>query len=141
MCTVCTSSVTTQKCVICNVYSAPVRTLQVDSVWNEICNVLCVIYICEIQLLESPFPTTTPNTPTTTTPTPTTSQKSHKNVTKSVKWRYLGNQAWYHRSAGVKTTRKILNEKIKRKNGKNGQNWSKLSKWSKWSKMVPNGPK
>ena len=27
-------------------------------------------------------------------------------VTKSVKWRYLGNQAWYHRSAGVKTTRK-----------------------------------
>ena len=25
-------------------------------------------------------------------------------VTKSVKWRYLGNQAWYHRSAGVKTT-------------------------------------
>ena len=29
-------------------------------------------------------------------------------VTKSVKWRYLGNQAWYHRSAGVKTTGKIL---------------------------------
>ena len=27
-------------------------------------------------------------------------------VTKSVKWRYLGNQAWYHRSAGVKTTGK-----------------------------------
>ena len=27
-------------------------------------------------------------------------------VTKSVKWRCLGNQAWYHRSAGVKTTRK-----------------------------------
>ena len=25
-------------------------------------------------------------------------------VTKSVKWRYLGNQAWYHRSASVKTT-------------------------------------
>ena len=27
-------------------------------------------------------------------------------VTKSIKWRYLGNQAWYHRSAGVKTTGK-----------------------------------
>ena len=27
-------------------------------------------------------------------------------VTKSVKWRYLGNQAWYHRSACVKTTGK-----------------------------------
>ena len=27
-------------------------------------------------------------------------------VTKSVKWQYLGNQAWYHRSAGVKTTGK-----------------------------------
>ena len=24
-------------------------------------------------------------------------------VTKSVTWRYLGNQEWYHRSAGVKT--------------------------------------
>ena len=31
---------------------------------------------------------------------------SHYYVTKSVKWRYLGNQAWYHRSAGVKTTGK-----------------------------------
>ena len=27
-------------------------------------------------------------------------------VTKSVKWRYLGNQAWYHRYARVKTTGK-----------------------------------
>ena len=37
-------------------------------------------------------------------------------VTKSVKWRYLGNQAWYHRSAGVKTTRKILGiSKLKKK--------------------------
>ena len=31
---------------------------------------------------------------------------SCSSVTKSVKWRYLGNQAWYHRSAGVKTTGK-----------------------------------
>ena len=31
---------------------------------------------------------------------------SCSSVTKSVKWRYLGNEAWYHRSAGVKTTRK-----------------------------------
>ena len=30
-------------------------------------------------------------------------------VTKSVTWRYLGNQAWYHRSAGDKTT-KIYSE-------------------------------
>ena len=25
-------------------------------------------------------------------------------VTKTVTWRYFGNQEWYHRSAGVKTT-------------------------------------
>ena len=37
-------------------------------------------------------------------------------VTKSVKWRYLGNQAWYHSSAGVKKDREnILNKKIKKK--------------------------
>ena len=41
----------------------------------------------------------------------------YSSVTKSVKWRYLGNQAWYHRSAGVKTTgEKNLNKKIKEKN-------------------------
>ena len=50
------------------------------------------IFICDIQLLESPIPTTTPTTPTTPT-----SQKA---------WRYLGNQAWYHRCTGVKTTQK-----------------------------------
>merc|ERR1712016_380155 len=68
-------------------------------------------------------------------------------VTKSVKWRYLGNQAWYHRSAGVKTTGKILNKKIPPKKWykmvPNGSKWSKTAKkcqncqkWSKWSKMV-----
>ena len=48
-------------------------------------------------------------------------------VTKSVKWRYLGNQAWYHRSGGVKTTGKILKKKIKKK------------KRTKWLKMVKIG--
>ena len=74
-------------------------------------------------------------------------------VTKSVKWQYLGNQAWYHRSAGVKTTEKILNKKIKKmvlngakwskmvQNGPNSQNVQKCQKWSKRSKMVQNGPK
>ena len=33
-------------------------------------------------------------------------------VTKTVTWRYLGNQEWYHRSAGVKTTGKISEIKI-----------------------------
>ena len=84
-----------------------------------------------MKLLEYPIPTP----PTATAPS----------VTKTVTWRYLGNQAWYHRFAGVKTTGKILNKKrenkvssmVKKmvKNGKNG------SKWSKWSKKVQNGPK
>ena len=46
-------------------------------------------------------------------------------VTKSVKWRYLGNQAWYHRSADVKTTRKrfLKNSKkdFKTKSEKNSE--------------------
>ena len=39
-------------------------------------------------------------------------------VTKSVTWRYLGNQAWYHRSAGVKTTGKNseYEKNLKKKN-------------------------
>ena len=56
-----------------------------------------------IQLLEYPIPATT--------------APRHKNVT----WRYLGNQAWYHRSASVKTTRKIL--KKKKKNIESCQKW------------------
>ena len=36
-------------------------------------------------------------------------------ITKSVTWQYLGIQAWYHRSAGVKTTRNILDKKIQKK--------------------------
>ena len=84
-----------------------------------------------MKLLEYPIPTP----PTATAPS----------VTKTVTWRYLGNQAWYHRFAGVKTTGKILNKKrenkvssmVKKmvKNGKHGP------KWSKWSKKVQNGPK
>ena len=35
-------------------------------------------------------------------------------VTKSVTWRYLGNQEWYHRSAGVKTTQKKTLAKFKK---------------------------
>ena len=82
-------------------------------------------------------------------------------VTKSALWRYLGNQAWYHRSAGVKTTGKkfwIRKFKIQKKNAKNllkmvknGQKWSRMVKMvkmvkmvqngSKWSKMVQNGSK
>ena len=78
---------------------------------NSRCRPQRVMRPAAIQLLESPIPTTT---------------------TTSVKWRYLGNQAWYYRSAGVKTTGKILNKKIKKKN-ENGKNWSK---WSKMAKMV-----
>ena len=76
-------------------------------------------------------------------------------VTKSALWQYLGNQAWYHRSAGVKTTGKkfwIRKFKIQKKKCQkfveNGQKWSKMVKNGqngqnglKWSKMVPNGPK
>ena len=40
-------------------------------------------------------------------PTPPIPPAATASVTKSVKWQYLGNQAWYHRSAGVKTTRKL----------------------------------
>ena len=54
---------------------------------------LMLTHISNIQLLESPIPTTT-------------RPSVRPSVTKSVKWRYLGNQAWYHRSAVVKTTRK-----------------------------------
>ena len=42
-------------------------------------------------------------------------------VTKTVTWRYLGNQAWYHRSAGVKTTGKILNKKFQKKRKEKGK--------------------
>ena len=59
-------------------------------------------------------------------------------VTKSALWRYLGNQAWYHRSAGVKTTGKkfwIRKFKIQKKKMskmvKNGQKWSKMVKMVK----------
>ena len=45
----------------------------------------------DIQLLESPIP-------------PAAAPAPRPSFTKSVTWRYLGNQAWYHRSAGVKTT-------------------------------------
>ena len=55
-------------------------------------------------------------------PIPTAAATS---VTKSVKWRYLGNQARYHRSAGVKTTGK--------KSGK-----KRRSKLVKMVKMVQN---
>ena len=76
--------------------------------------------------------------------------------------RIPGNQAWYHRSAGVKTTGKILNKKIKKrlkmvkmvKIAKNCQNCQKRSKSPKMvkiakncqnglksSEMVPNGLK
>ena len=58
------------------------------------------IIIIVIQLLEFPIPATT-----TTTPATTTSQKA--------------TQAWYHRSAGVKTTGKTLNKKIQKKILKN----------------------
>ena len=47
--------------------------------------------ILKIYFLESPIPAPAP---------------PRLSVTKSITWRYLGNQAWYHRSAGVKTTRK-----------------------------------
>ena len=56
-------------------------------------------------------------------------------VTKSALWRYLGNQAWYHRSAGVKTTGKkfwIRKFKIPKtkivKVVRNGQNFQKCLK-------------
>ena len=49
----------------------------------------------------------------------------------SVTWRYLGNQVWYHRFAGVKTTDFFWK----------GQKCFKKSKWSKWPNMVPNGQK
>ena len=52
----------------------------------------------------------------------------------------LGNQACYHRSAGVKTIGKILNMKIK-KNKKNGQKWSILQKMVKIAKNDQNGLK
>ena len=39
-------------------------------------------------------------------PTPRIPNSYYYYVTKSVKWRYLGNQAWYCRSAGFKTTGK-----------------------------------
>ena len=45
----------------------------------------------DIQLLESPIPAATIAT-----------------ATKSVKCRYLGNQVWYYRSAGTKTTVKQI---------------------------------
>ena len=58
-------------------------------------------------------------------------------VTKSALWQYLGNQAWYHRSAGVKTTGKkfwIRKFKIQKKKCRK---WSKMVKnGQKWSKMV-----
>ena len=46
---------------------------------------------------------------------------SYSYVTKSVKWRYLRNQAWLHRSAGVKLWK-----------------WSKLSKSPKMVKIAKN---
>ena len=45
-------------------------------------------------------------------------------VTKTVTWRYLGNQEWYHRSAGVKTTGKKIMKNFCKKN-------PKISKMSK----------
>ena len=47
----------------------------------------------DIQLLEYPIPLS---------------------ITKSVRWRYLGNQAWYQRSTGVKTTGKIQKKTFKK---------------------------
>ena len=41
-----------------------------------------------------------------TNPTPRIPYSYYSYVTKSAKWRYPGNQAWYHRSAGVETTGK-----------------------------------
>ena len=62
-------------------------------------------------------------------------------VTKSTLWQYLGNQAWYHRSTGVKTTGKILNKKIQNSKKKMSKMVKNCQKWSKWSKMVQNGSK
>ena len=59
--------------------------------------VLLISMTIDIQLQESPIPTA-----------------AATSVTKSVKWQYLGNQAWYQSSAGVKTTR----NKIEIKNRK-----------------------
>ena len=65
----------------------------------------CKVWCQFINFQESPIP-------------PAAAPAPRPSVTKSVKWRYLGNQAWYHRSAGVKTTGKILNKKIKKKQKK-----------------------
>ena len=62
---------------------------------------------------------------------------------------YLVNQAWYHRSTGVKTTGKkfwirkfIIQKKKMSKMVKNGQKWSKMvQNYPKWSQMVQNCPK
>ena len=48
-------------------------------------------------------------------------------VTKTVTWRHLDNQAWYHRSAGVKMTRK----KIQIKNQNEFDNNEKNAQFSK----------
>ena len=46
---------------------------------------------------------------------------------------YLGNQVWYHRSAGVKTTEKILNQIIKKKTWLSCKLWF----WLHFFKLTP----
>ena len=80
--------------------------------------------ILKIYFLESPIPDPAP---------PLLS------VTKSITWRYLGNQACQY------DCKKVLNKK---ENVNNGQQWSTMVKNGqnglndlKWSKMVQEGPK
>ena len=92
--------------------------------------IIDIIAWYDIQLLESPIPATAAAT----------------SVTKSVKWQYLGNQAWYHIPSWCQNNREqIPKNSIKKDNFyfENGQKWSKWSSMvqngSKWSNMVKNG--
>ena len=74
--------------------------LKVMAQWNTLWDYMVRLYIISLQLelLEYPIP-----------------PAAAPSVTKSVTWRYLGNQVWYHRSDSVKTVRKILKIKRERK--------------------------